>query len=277
MKFSLSNIKSLFQSSSIKNIQSARISGDNNVVDQRTTNIYMASPNDEIKRGLLADVEPSWSSLRYQTLSSDGSEGDDSEEIKRIIEYRAISSEGNSATALSLLEKLKSDPRYATGFIAFRLHFNIGIIQQNIGEIEQASVSLRAAHAHCPDDDKAKTGLAFAELLDGASERALDLALLVLDSKGDHQDLAACIVLNAARRLKREIDTNEVFGASPPSPNVLAAYLEYLRELRPEDYVDALNRAFDDNPDNDEVASMWALSMALLHKSPGIPCVTPRC
>lgn len=261
MKFGLPNIRSLFQSSSVKNTQSAQISGDNNVVDQRTTNIFMASPNDELMRGLLTNEKPLSSTLGYQNLSSEDSEGDDREEIRRIIEYRALAIKGDSATALSLLANLKADPRYASGYFAFRLNFNIGIIQQNIGELEEASASLRGAHAHCPEDDKAKTGLALAELLDGASELAMEQAFAVLDSEGDHRDLAACIVLNAARRLGKDIDARKVCEASHASPDVQAAYLEYLREIRPEEYVDALRQAFDDNADNEAVARMWSLSI----------------
>ena len=221
----------------------------------------MASPKDELMRGLLTDEKHSSSSLGYQNLPSEYFEGDDREEIKRIIEYRGLAIKGDSATALSLLDNLKADPRYASGYFAFRLNFNIGIIQQNIGELEEASSSLRVAHAHCPEDDKAKTGLALAELLDGASELAMEQAFAVLDSEGDHRDLAACVVLNAARRLRKDIDARKICEASHASPHVQAAYLEYLREVRPEEYVDALRQAFDDNAENEAVARMWSLSI----------------
>lgn len=95
MRFGLPNIRSLFQSSSVKNTQSAQISGDNNVVDQRTTNIFMASSNDELMQGLLTNEKPLSSALGYQNLSSEDSEGDDREEIKRIIEYRGLAIKGD--------------------------------------------------------------------------------------------------------------------------------------------------------------------------------------
>lgn len=237
MKFDLQQIKSLFLSD--KNTQSVKISGNNNVVDQRIYHIDQRT-----------SAEP-----------HDNTERDDREGSELIAQYRTLASKGDSETALLLLARLKADPRYASGYFAFRLNFNIGIIQQNIGELKEASVSLRKAHVNLPENDKAKTGLALANFLDGAYELALEQAFAVLEFEGDHRDLATCIVYHAAGMLRKDLDARKVCEASHATPDVQTAYLKYLLEVRPEEYVDALQQAFDGNPDNEAVASMWSLSI----------------
>lgn len=259
MKFGFDSIKSFFQISSSKSTQSAEVTGDYNTVQQSINNIIVADLDDDFKRELLARAEPSSPSLGLRAFASENLEGDDREETKRILEYRQLANEGDSATALSLLKKLKADARYGAGYFAFRLHFNLGIVQQNIGELENASASLRVAHAHCPEDYKAQTGLALAELLDTEHEQAFARAAGLLNFKGDHRSLAACILYYAAKSLRKEIDVESFPVEELSSPDVLAAHLEYIRELRPDEYVDALNKAFADAPDNDAVATMWAL------------------
>lgn len=261
MKLGFCSIKSFFQSSSRKNNQSAEITGNHNTVQQRINNIIVANLDDDLKREVLARAESSPLLLDHRAFASENLEGDDREEIKRILEYRQLADEGDSATAIALLEKLGKDARYTTGYFAFRLHFNIGVVQQNIGELENASASLRAAHAHCPEDYKAQTGLAFAELLDREYEQAFERASNLLDAEGDHRNLATCILYHAAKSLRKEINVERFPDEELSSPDVVAAHLEYVRELRPGEYVDALNRAFADDPDNDAVATMWALSI----------------
>tara|TARA_B100001179_G_scaffold229607_1_gene215646 strand:+ start:1319 stop:4870 length:3552 start_codon:yes stop_codon:yes gene_type:complete len=260
MKLGFRSIKSFLQSSGSKSTQSVEVTGDNNTVQQSINNIIVTDLDGRLKRELLARAKPSPSSLGHRAFESENLEGDDREEIKRILEYRQLANEGDNATAIALLKKLGADARYATGYFAFRLHFNIGVVQQNIGEFENASASLRAAHTHCPEDYKAQTGLAFAELLDREYEQALERASSLLKVEGDHRNLASCILLHAAKSLRKEINVQSFLDEEFSSPDVVAAHLEYVRELRPGEYVDALNRAFADDPDNDAVATMWALS-----------------
>lgn len=203
MKLGIHSIKSFFQSSGSKSTQSVEVTGDNNTVQQNINNIIVTDLDDGLKRELLARAESSPPSLGHRAFASEGLEGDDREEIKRILEYRQLANEGDSATAIALLEKLGADARYATGYFAFRLHFNIGVVHQNIGELENASASLRAAHKHCPEDYKAQTGLAFADLLDREYGQALERASSLLDVEGGHRNLAACILLHAAKSLNR--------------------------------------------------------------------------
>lgn len=261
MKIDFRSIKSFFQSPGSKSTQLARVNGDNNWVKQNNNTIIIMGNDEQFKREILARAEHSSPSLANRTFVSDNFEGDDREEIKRILEYRQLANEGDSATAIALLEKLGADARYANGYFAFRLHFNIGVVQQGIGELENASASLRTAHAHCPEDYKAQTGLAFAELLDTENEQAFARASRLLEFKGDHRNLAACILFHAARSLRKEIDVESFLDQELSSPDVVAAHLEYVRELRPGEYLGALNKAYADDPDNDAVATMWALSI----------------
>lgn len=254
-KFSL---MSIFRSSKKGNVQSTEIAGNNNTVTQT---IIIEGAEDSFKRDLLARADTSQTSLSNQSFASNYREGDDREEIKRIIEYRQLADEGQSSTALTLLKKLATDERFSTGYFAFRLHYNIGIVQQQIGEIEEACFSLRTAHSYYPEDPKSQTGLALAELLDGAYKRALEQASELLKADGDHRKLAACICYHAAKNLGRELDCKLIGSDELTCPDVLAAYLEYLRKLRPTEYENAITTAYADNPENDEVATMWALSI----------------
>src|SRR6056297_2887683 len=133
MKLGFRSIRSFFQSSGSKSTQSAEVTGDNNTVQQSINNIIVTDLDDGLKRELLARAEPSSPSLGNRAFASENLEGDDREEIKRILEYRQLANEGDSATAIALLEKLGADARYANGYFAFRLHFNIGVVQQSIG------------------------------------------------------------------------------------------------------------------------------------------------
>jgi cellulose synthase operon protein C len=261
MKLGFRSIKSLFQSSSSKSTQSTEVTGDYNTVQQSITNIIVTDLDDEFKREILARAEPSLPSLGHRAFAPESLVGDDREEIKRILEYRQLANNGDSATAIALLTNLRADVRYATGYFAFRLNFNIGVLQQNIGELANASASLRAAYVYCPEDQKAQTGLAFAELLDREYEQALERASSLMDVEGDHRNLAACILFHTAKSLKKEIDVESLLDKEYASSDIVAAYLEYVRELRPDEYVDALNKAFVDDPDNEAVATMWALSI----------------
>ena len=261
MKIGFRSIKSFFQSTSDKSTQSAAVNGDNNTVYQSINTTIVTDRDDGLMTELLARAEPWSPSFGNRSIVSENLEEDDREEIKRILEYRQVANEGNAATAIGLLKNLAADARYATGYFAFRLHFNIGIIQQSIGELESASASLRTAHAFCPEDYKAQTGLAFAELLDADHEQAFARSSRLLSFKGDHRNLAACILFYASKSLRKEIEVENFLDEELSSPDVAAAHLEYLRELRPDEYVDALKKAFADDPDNDAVATMWALSI----------------
>lgn len=258
MNFSFSTFISLFKSSKEKYTLSSKIVGDNNKV---TKNLIITDLDDDIKRELLGKTGSPTQSKEYYSFSPETLDGDDREEIKRILEYRQIANEGNSTTAIALLENLGKDSRYATGYFAFRLRFNIGLIQQNIGELAEASASLRVAYAHCPEDYKAQAGLAFAELLDQEYETALVRASDLLDIAGDHRNLAACIYLHAAKSLTKEVDTTKISKEEFACPEVVAAHLEYMRDLHPDEYSESLNKAFSEDPGNDAIAAMWAVSI----------------
>jgi tetratricopeptide (TPR) repeat protein len=118
-------------------------------------------------REILDSVQEGGASTDVKSFAEDNLEDDDRPEIQRILEYRKIAQDGNGATAIALLEKLKSDAPYGSGYFAFRLNLNIGVIQQNIGDYPSAAASLKAAHEFFPEHHKAQTALAFAELLRG--------------------------------------------------------------------------------------------------------------
>lgn len=262
MKFNmLPVLKGLFKSEDTTNTQSADVNGNGNNVEQSIQNIIISDKDSPFAREILNSVQNGNTDSAVQYFAEDKLEDDERPEIQRILEYRSIAHDGNGATAIRLLKNLKSHASYRTGYFAFRLNFNIGVIQQDIGDLRSASASLRAAHGFCPEHYKAQTALAFAELLDGQDRLALDQAIELLQREGDHRDLAACILCHAARNLGEEIQPEKMISEELKSSGVKAAYLEYCRCLRPETYQDELDRAIAENHDNEAIATMWALSV----------------
>lgn len=255
MSFDFSSIKKFFQRSDNANIQSTEISGDGNTVNQ----IFISSSDSNIKREILSQSQsPLASSNQLLSIERD-QDSDNSSEINRIIEIREVADGGNAKVALELFDKLKSEQNYSAGYAAFRLHFNIGIVQQNIGEHDAASKSLRMAQEFAADDPKACSGLALAELIDGNHDIAFELAENVVVQDGDHQVLAMCVLLQTAKRLKREI--SELNSELIKEGNVVAAHLEYLQELEPDIFKHSLEQARQKDQSNKAVATLWALSV----------------
>ncbi len=256
MKLGLSSLISVILPRSRSNIQSANISGDNNSIEQH---IHVSvNSGDNVSREWLSQAIPGLPSQSQIRDSLNVQEEVEQEEIKRIVEYRQLATDGDSETALKLLEKLQLDDRYSAGSIAFRLNFNIGIIQESIGELEAASASLRKAYTYAVDDKKAQAGLALADLNDGKNDQAFERAKDLIGQEGDHQSLAVVVALQAATRLKREFDIAAYSLQEPDNQDIVAANLEYIRIIRPDDYSSALDDAYKAYPTNGHVSLMWA-------------------
>lgn len=259
MKRGLENLfKSIFGSRTADNRQSANIHGDYNTVNQT---FIINSGSSLEKHDLLAGEQPSLPDAQSTYLTVEDFDDDDSDEIRKILEYRKIADSGQGQIGLQLLESLKLEPPFASGYFAFRLHFNIGIILQNIGQEEPASAALRTAFNHYPDNNKAKTAKALADLLDGQNEVAFNDTFQLSQIKGDHSLLAKSIMFQAAKRLGKKIENPEPASEFEEETNVsvVAARLDYLRIVSPEDYHDALKQARRSFPKEDTIRIMWAL------------------
>lgn len=253
-----------------KSTQATEITGDGNTVHQhihihnhKVVNINISEGFGGIAKkavelmGIDGSILP-WFGLNFS--KSDTLEGDDNKDVAKILEYREIAHKGDSAAALLLLEQLAKDEKYASGYLAYRLHFNIGIIWQNIGELEKASIALKTAHAYCPENPKAKSGLAFANLLDGNNEQAFKVSAELVEQEGGDVELAACIMFHAASRLDRKVSSDLIQSVDLSDSDVMVAHLEYVKSQHPEEYNETINNAHNGNPNNDAIATMWALS-----------------
>ncbi len=189
------------------------------------------------------------------------SSGNDSDDVRRVSTYRKIADEGDSATALKLLNALSTEEQFQQGQGAFRLHFNIAVINLNIGEYDQAIRSFRSAHKFADGNLKAEAGLAFADLLAGRDREALNRSLELLRQSGDHRPLAAVIAYNSARRLDVELDLGEYAELEEENPDVVTARLEYLAARDPKALPDTLQQALAHDPDNARLRSIWALTI----------------
>ncbi|KKN01886.1 hypothetical protein LCGC14_1123190 [marine sediment metagenome] len=257
MKLSFSSVKAWLGTKSQHNTQSSKVTGDNNIVEQNI-NVYVTGIEDW-KRNSLTLGLPITSAVSTQlAIEAETGDANETDEIKRVIAYREIANGGDSNTALKLLEELKTDAKYQSGYVAFRLDFNIGVILQNIGEHEQASKRLRAAYTFCPKHPKAQSGLAFADLLDGNDEEALEKASALLSVEGDHLNICAIIALHASKRLERDFAVENFKLCDGKHADVIGARLEHLRIMRPDEYLSALEEAKKADPDNLNLASMWA-------------------
>ncbi|QFS96076.1 hypothetical protein FIV06_01510 [Labrenzia sp. THAF191b] len=249
-----------FKSERNENTQAASIRGDGNVVNQSVQNFWLLDSEAAKARKLVEAADVPFELDGRASLTVEEPDRDDCEEIRRILDYRKIANRGDSDTSLSLLRKLGEEEKYSSGYLGFRLHFNIGVVQHGIGEYQEASKSLRLAHSLCPSDFKAQTGLAFAELLDGDNQSALQRCLTLLQEKGDHRSLAASLYCHAARFTEHEKAPEDLLGEELFAPDVVVAYLDYIQDVRPDDYHEVLSKIYEGDKDNNHVASMWALA-----------------
>lgn len=256
MSIVFSTIKSWWASSRQQYAQSAKVVGDNNNVDQ-SIKIYVGSGGD-LQKVLNSEAELPDGAEWKAAIHADTVSDDDSEELKLISKFREVAKEGDSTTALRLLEGLKTDARFSAGIAAFRLSFNIGVVFQNIGEYEKASVELRRAHAFSPDHPKANAGLALADLIDGRDEKALEQAASLLSTEGDHVNLCAAIAFNAAKRLKVEFDIEGYEYVDTSNEDVIISRLDYTEVVHPDQFEPMLKEAISAAPDNQRLATTWA-------------------
>jgi len=249
-------IKSIFGSRN-ENRQSTSIRGDNNTVHQTFIVNTNTSPD---KSNLLIDAHKT-TEVRPESITIEASENDESPEIQKILQYRKIADNGDANTALKLLNDLASQEAYSEGYLSFRLHFNIGVVYQNIGELAQASEALNLAHTKYPESDKSKTAKSFADLIDGKYQDAFDQSSTLAQITGDHQILATTIFFHSAKQLslkvEREILSKELLESNL---SVIVAELEYLRVMSPETYKAALNQAYQSHKDEQTIATFWALN-----------------
>lgn len=260
MKFPVPSIRSWFGAKNQQNVQSSNIVGDHNYIEQNI-NVFVANPAEWNQSLLVQGTPKKHFSAEQFAIEEELISSEDTAEIKRILAYRKIATDGDSEMAIKLLEGLKSEKEYQSGFVAFRLNYNIGLILQNIGEYDKAIEALKLSYSFCPSLPKAKSALAFAELLAGHDEAALKQASELLTIEGDHLNICAVIALHAAKRLKRNFASEDFQLCDATHPEVIVARLEHLRVLRPEQFTDALNEAWNADKNSEELASMWALAV----------------
>ncbi|MCV6574355.1 MAG: hypothetical protein OIF58_01330 [Cohaesibacter sp.] len=260
MKFDIFGLFSRQDKSSIKSNQNLNINGHDNSVEQ-TINIYVGNTGTVENQKLrdIEELEVSSGSEANFAFNEESLSTEETEEIKTIVSYREIANEGDSLLAIKLLNKLKEQEKFRSGYLAFRLEYSIGIIQANMGEHEQAIASLRVAHGFEPNHTRAVAGLAFADLLEENFEKAYECAIGLLREDGDHTDICAATALNAARRLDKEIPAEDFALLQNTSSDVVYARTLYLTEQNPQDFKSIINEAKIVDPENKHLDSLWAL------------------
>ncbi|WP_417613403.1 PIN domain-containing protein [Owenweeksia hongkongensis] len=244
----------------IKNTQTANVSGNNNEIHQTINNNYFFPDDNESTKAIIPTSETSPVNANASPIP-ERARAQDPDAIKKILEYRQIATNGDCRTSLTLLHNLESEEGYQSGYAAFRLHFNIGMVEYLTGELDNASRSFRQAHRHYPNDPKSETGLAFADYIDGHHLAAMERAKVLRLQKGDHQSLALTIELHSSSALNQQTEIQPSVIEEFDSADVRSAYLEYLRTVKPDEYPDALNQALDANPSDPHIATLWALSI----------------
>jgi len=246
--------RNLFSPRKSKNIQSADIDGSHNKVIQ----INIAADASDETRRMVIDAVSREGSDSFGEFITESHDEDSDEDLAAIIQYRSIANEGNAAVALELLEALGEKENYKSGYRAFKLNLNIGMVLQNIGEVEKAATKFQAAYKFFPDNPKAQAALAFARLLEGEPQDAFDLCLGIIRQDGNHKPLASTILLHSAIAMRAVVDLDETGINSLDHPDVVTAKLRYLQELEPDSFHNIINKEYREN-ENKDVASIWAL------------------
>ncbi|TNB77459.1 hypothetical protein FHJ31_27635 [Pseudomonas sp. Fig-3] len=154
----------------------------------------ISNDRDEIKSAL-AEVITSQAEMR-----SLGVEGELQSEIGRQIDhYRDLMNSGRVTEARSLYTELLShQAKNLQPISIFRIKANIGICDHLLGKPEEAARLLLEACTYAPDDQRAVAFKAFALILQGKTNEAIDYGLKELERHPNNETLAE-FVLQATR------------------------------------------------------------------------------
>lgn len=145
----------------------------------------------------------------------------------RISEIRKLIGKGKTKTALESFTELEQTdlPPYAK----HRVLANIGAIHFNAGRNNEALEYCRRALELRPDDTKAITNLAYAELISGQVQGARDRASAVLAKHSDHAGAASLLIQSAPRDDGGKDPLSLVPKETHDAAEVLTASVVYLR------------------------------------------------
>lgn len=244
--------------------QRADASGSNNTINQNAINqvaiIVSADQSKEIAEEFFrSGLNFSNGSMSAVSPAGDGPTPEDTPEVKLIVALRQQGINGNNAAALSSLQALQQQKEYASGYNAFRLYFNIGMVLHNMGRTAEAIESLKRAHSYFPDNAKSKTGNAFALLLEGRDHDALSIALETVKVNGDHASLAASIIYHASSHTGRKVELEDVPDFLKDDAQVESARLEYSRVDNPSSFLEELESLYNNGNSSEHVKEQWAL------------------
>jgi tetratricopeptide (TPR) repeat protein len=260
----LSWLKGLIPTPENRNaLQKAAVNGDNNTINQTAVSqTFFISP-DLTKDSLFELFEKgtrfSEGNPPVGSNISDRGSPEDTSEVKLIIALRQIGIDGNNSAALKSLTALLEKSEYASGYNAFRLKFNIGMVLHNMGRTDEAIKRLKEAFEQCSEDPKARTGYAFSLLLEHKDAEALSVALETIKIEGDHRSLATIIIYLASTHLGRILGEFDLPESLEPSEEVEAARLEYLEYQNKDKFVEELEASISKGNAPEHVKERWAL------------------
>lgn len=178
---------------------------------------------------------------------------------KEIDRYRDVLTSGKPKTAFDLLETLWSslteqdDPR-----IRFRVRSNMGACQLRLGNIEAAAGLYLESYRFDPGNPRACAMNVLGHLLNEDYQAALDFGIAELANHPEEAALYAHTIL-AARYLAYEELPFAVPDEISSNPSVVNAWSEFLRiNGKIDEAREAISRAFEANPDDDNIQRQWA-------------------
>ena len=144
--------------------------------------------------------------------------------------YRDQLNSANPCLALRLLEALRSRlPLDISGRIRFRVDANIAACYLALGEESKGIDLLIEASAHAPEEPKAIANLAFAHLIRGDWEKAVDIARTGLGSHAENAQIAGVLIQAQSHDLRIE---DVLAGVSPGLRETREAKIAKLYGLR---------------------------------------------
>lgn len=179
---------------------------------------------------------------------------------KLIDQYRDLSNDGKTTTAITLLKNILAEYESGPASVLLRAHLNLGLAHNLAGDISSAIKHLSSASRYCKDHPKAKAAHSLSLLLDRQFQAAFEAAQATLDIDPS-EDLAAIALCHAASEIE-DVDLNASLNIDElESESVWLAYLEFLRRREPENWQQAAERAVAKFPANRDLKAEVALAV----------------
>lgn len=168
----------------------------------------------------------------------------------RVSTLRELIGKGRTRTALEGFEKLLAQEPPLPPYARYRVMANIGAVHFNAGRVDLALKYSGEALALRPDDHRAQTNLAYAEVVSGDVEGGRKRARAVLEKHPDHAPAASLIIQSYAQDATVTDPLKLVPAASHNAVEVKVARIMFLRAHNDRQWEALAQSGAMEHPDN---------------------------